>query len=169
VERRVRRRFTRREILRRAGIGGAIGAAAVGTAAWAAPVVETIKSAGISSGSPVVGKCFVVKLEPGECQDLYGVPVGQAGNTCLADTTTGVMPGGCSGIAGYQLNTRDSKAWVLTLPSGCTFETAYSKAMPNGCDLQETATGQNSFTFRFVEADGKRRGVSNVQFTFCCP
>lgn len=156
---------TRREVLRRAAI--------VGGAVWAAPVIQSISTPAFAQVTPrCISGCFWVKWDPTEpCVDVGGQGSITCPN-CLTDEGLTQDPGGCpcieNNVTTEPCGDPATGTWTLTLPPGCTFHGGGSKC---ASDLCQPAVDNGDGTITFfpcLDARGKPRCISHIEFCYCC-
>lgn len=156
---------TRREVLRRAAI--------VGGAAWAAPVIQSISTPAFAQVTPrCISGCFWVKWDPTEpCVDAGGQGSITCPN-CLTDEGLTQDPGGCpcieNNVTTEPCGDPATGTWTLTLPPGCTFHGGGSKCASDLCQpAVDNGDGTVTF-FPCLDAQGKPRCISHIEFCYCC-
>lgn len=120
-------RLDRRQALKRIG--------AIGTAGWAVPAIQTIRSSRILAqagpGSPPPSPCGNARISrEGTCGPPNFDPnAGCGGRSCLADADANA-PSACGSIVSAV--TADGADWVICIASGCSFR-AISMAAAGAC------------------------------------
>lgn len=170
-----RRSLSRRDLLKRGAVGG--GVVAGGVLVWNTPIVQSLT--GQENGSPVEERCTTFygakyELQPdGEtvtCESITAMSDLNPGS-CLDSLPTNLSDGGCDHVVSVvrEPDDDDKGDWIVTLEPGCRLIAACSKCGGGSENNDAPEIAPSTYRFSACETeDGGTRGISHIEFLFCC-